>query len=814
MFFPMVGVIVLLYKNLPFHQIFHNPFDSPLLRRICLWLCRPVIVFIPLLMCIGCQKTQQNTHFQSAVSAHYVGRETCKPCHENIYAQYIGSDLAMDYATDATVLGDFNNTSFNHHDVTSRFYERDGKFFVFTEGFRGKFQEFAIKYTFGVRPLQQYLIEFSDGRVQTLPLCWDTRPKEQGGQRWFHIYGNERIPPDDILYWTRISQNWNYMCAECHSTNLKKNYDAAKDRYNTTWSEIDVSCEVCHGPGSLHVEWAEAEARGEDTQGYTDMGLSIRLKDDEDEEVTWLFDKSLATYKPSTSRRRQKEVEMCARCHSRRAIINENYVHGKPLLDTHYPQALEDNLYYPDGQIRDEVYEYGSFLQSRMYQAGIVCTDCHDPHSTRRRKEGNELCYSCHQSEKYGSREHHFHKMGLSGSQCVECHMPARTYMVVDIRRDHSFRVPRPDLSKKLGVPNTCNGCHSDRSTEWASEHFGKWYGTPKPEKHYGDIFWAASRCIPGTDVDLIRLAEGNQQSPIVRATAVFLLRNYPTELSLETLRKMLRDANPLIRSEAVTSLDILPPEGRVQYLLPMLQDPVRLVRTFVARSLAPVPINLLSESALKQRETVVREYEETQMLNADYPVAHINLGNLYLDRGEYDRAVASYKKAIEIEPAFIPGYINLADVYRAQNQDEKGRNVLEQALYLAPKSAPIHHAMGLLMIRTGEHKKALHHLHKAAILAPENTRYSYVYGIALDSQKMPEQAISVLKRTLSHNPYDPDLLVSLTMIYRDRGEFGQALKYAARLARNYPENQNYQQLEKHLIILADRQGEKPDRRD
>ena len=823
--FLMVGVIVLLYKNLLSQQIFHNPISSPCPppegdkgggRGIWLWVRHAMIVIIPLLICIGCHKAKDDTSSQTTMSAHYVGRENCKPCHENIYAQYTGSDhdLAMDLATEATMLGDFNNTLLNHQGVTSKFYKRDGKFFVFTEGPGGKLQEFGIKYTFGVRPLQQYLVEFPDGRVQTLPLCWDTRPKVQGGQRWFHIYGNERIPPDDILYWTRISQNWNSMCAECHSTNLKKNYDAATGRYNTTWSEIDVSCEACHGPGSLHVDWAEAEARGKDTQGYADMGLLIRLKDDDDEEVTWLFDKKLATYKPSTQFRKQKQVEMCARCHSRRAIISEDYVHGKPLLDTHYPLVLEENLYFPDGQIRDEVYEYGSFLQSKMYQSGIVCTDCHDPHSTRRRKEGNELCCSCHQAEKYGSREHHFHKMDSSGSQCVECHMTARTYMVVDPRRDHSFRIPRPDLSKELDVPNACNNCHTDESTEWAVEHFGKWYGSPKSGKHYGQIFWAASRCIPGTDVDLILLAEDNQQSPMVRATAVLLLRNYLAESSSQTLRKMLQDANPLIRSAAVTSLDILPPNDRAPFLLPVLQDSVRLVRTLAARSLASVSSDLLSKAAWQQREVAIIEYEETQLLNADYPAARINLGNLYLDRGEYDRAAASYKNAIEIEPAFIPGYINLADVYRAQNQDEKGRGILQHALDLVPESAPAHHALGLLMIRTGEHKSALHHLRKAAILAPENAQYSYVYGVALNSLEISGQAISVLKKALNYNPYDCDLLVSLATIHRDRGEFGKALRYAVRLIKNYPDNKNYQQLEQQLRSLTARQGDKSDGQD
>lgn len=770
---------------------------------------RGLILCIVLLFCVGCHKAKKFVSSQMATNAHYVGKETCRPCHEDVYAQYTGSDhdLAMDFATDTTVLGDFNNASFNHLGVISKFYKRDGKFFVFTKGFKGKFQEFAIKYTFGVRPLQQYLVEFPDGRVQTLPLCWDTRPKEQGGQRWFHIYGNERIPPEDILYWTRISQNWNYMCAECHSTNLKKNYDAAADRYNTTWSEIDVSCEACHGPGSLHVEWAEADANGEDTQGYTDMGLSIRLKDEEDGEVTWVFDKKVATYKPSNPQRKQKQVEMCARCHSRRGVISEDYVHGKPLLDTHYPQVLEENLYYPDGQIRDEVYEYGSFLQSKMYQAGIVCTDCHDPHSTRHRKEGNELCGSCHQTEKYDTHAHHFHKPDSAGSQCVACHMPVRTYMVVDPRRDHSFRVPRPDLSEKLGVPNACTECHTGKSPGWAAGYLQKWYGTMKRERHYGEVFLAARRGTPAADADLIHLAEDKKQSSMVRATAVFLLRNYPTESSLEIVGKILQDPHPLIRSEAINSLDILPPQDRVSYLIPMLQDPVRLVRTLAARSLAAVPQNVLSEAALQQRETTIKEYEETQLLNADYPASHINLGNLYRERGEYDRAAASYNKAIEIEPVFIPGYINLADVYRAQNQDEKGRDILQHAIDLAPESAPAHHALGLLMIRTGEHTRALHHLRKAAILAPEHAQYSYVYGIALNSGGMSGQALSILKKALNHNPYDVDLLVSLATIHRDRGEYKSALRFAIRLSKNYPNNKSYQQLAEQLSALAARQG-------
>ena len=481
--------------------------------------------------------------------ALYVGRESCKECHETEYDLYLGSDhdMAMDSATSESVLGDFSDVTYTHFGVTSRFYMSDGKYMVNTEGPDGEMTDYRISYVFGVRPLQQYLIAFPGGRYQCLPICWDTRPASQGGQRWFHIYQDERIPPEDVLYWTRITQNWNYMCAECHSTNLRKNYSYTEKAYHTTWSEIDVSCEACHGPGSEHIDWARKVEAGSSPDISANMGLVLLLKDTDN--ATWVFQPDSVTARRSVPRQSDQLVQMCSRCHSRRAVATEDYYHGGSLLDTHWPSLLDENLYFADGQIEDEVYVYGSFLQTKMYQAGVVCKDCHEPHSGKVFVNGNALCYRCHMASEYGERKHHFHDPAREGASCVECHMHERTYMVIDPRRDHSIRIPRPDLSEKLGTPNACNQCHQDKSIQWATDYLRQWYGEDLLNRpHYGETFWAGRQRYPEAMTELIRLGGDQNTAPMVRATAIALLEGYPSSPTTELLRKTVADPDPLIR--------------------------------------------------------------------------------------------------------------------------------------------------------------------------------------------------------------------------------------------------------------------------
>jgi len=728
--------------------------------------------------------------------AEYVGRESCRECHEMQYNLFQGSDhdMAMDTATEETVLGNFNDVTFTHFGVTSRFYRSDGRFMVRTEGPDGSMQDYQVSYVFGVRPLQQYLIPFPGGRYQCLPICWDTRPVEEGGQLWFHIYKDERIPPDDVLYWTRITQNWNYMCAECHTTNLHKNYVYREKAYHTTWSEIDVSCEACHGPGSEHISWAERVEAGGNPEGDPDLGLVVRLKDTDN--ATWVFDPDSVTARRSVPRQSDKLVQMCARCHSRRSVATEDYYHGGSLLDTHWPSLLEEGLYFADGQILDEVYVYGSFLQSKMYMAGVVCKDCHEPHSGKVFVQGNALCYRCHMATEYGSRKHHFHDPAKEGASCFECHMHERTYMVVDPRRDHSIRIPRPDLSDRLGTPNACNQCHPDKTTRWATDYLRKWYGEELLNKpHYGEVIWAGRQRYPEAQDDLIDLGADRNVAPMVRATAISLLEGYPDAITAALLQRTVTDPDPLIRFATLTVIQFAEPEFIRDMAVPRLQDTVKLVRLMAANALTSVPRNLIPQTFLNRLNQVLEEYSASLMINADHPSTHLNFGNLYLNAGEYEKAEASYKEAIAIEPGMVAPYINLADLYRRLDRDDEGEEVLKSALEKYPRLAAVQYALGLLKVRQGKQEEALTYLKNASEYDPDDPQYSYVYAIGLNSDRQSAKALTVLREALKRHPYDRNILYSLTTISMETGQRDQALEYAQKLMEYYPEDPNYRQL-------------------
>ena len=428
------------------------------------------------------------------VTAQYVGSNACVSCHGKEASEWQTSQHhdAMAEATAQSVLGNFNNAKFNYAGLTSTFFKRAGKFFVNTDGRDGKLTDHEIKYTFGVYPLQQYLVEFPDGRLQALSIAWDARPKKEGGQRWFHLYADERITYDDELHWTRPSQNWNFMCADCHSTDIRKNYDSVADRFQTRWAEISVGCEACHGPGSRHLEWAKSSRAGKPSENDGAKGLSARL--DERRGITWSVNAASGNAVRSQPRATEREIEVCAQCHARRGQIAEGYQAGKPFLDYYRPALLTPLLYHSDGQQRSEVYNWGSFLQSKMHANGVTCSDCHNPHSGKLRAEGNVICATCHTPSKYDIAAHHHHKSHSAGAACVACHMPTTTYMVVDPRHDHSLRVPRPDLSVKFGTPNACNGCHTNRDARWAANQVKQWYGhDPQGYQRFAAAFAAAN---------------------------------------------------------------------------------------------------------------------------------------------------------------------------------------------------------------------------------------------------------------------------------------------------------------------------------
>ena len=378
--------------------------------------------------------------------AGYVGSSACAACHAMEAAAWRKSHhaVAMTVATPESVLGNFGDVAMESHGSKGRFFRDGDRFMVETEGRDGKIARFVVSHAFGVEPLQQYLVTFPDGRLQALPWAWDSRPKDAGGQRWFHLYPNEPIPSSDPLHWTRYMQNWNSMCAECHSTELRKNYDAASDSFRTSFTEISVGCESCHGPGGAHLAWANG---GRDphvvNKGFVETYARRPTPN-------WVPDPATGSPKQAVSRPAGDEVELCAHCHARRSQISEGWRPGHPLADTHLPVFLTHDLFEDDGQMKDEVFNDHSFKQSLMYAKGVSCGDCHDPHSGKLKAVRAEVCSQCHQPERFATASHTGHASGPGSPDCISCHMPTRIYMVVDARHDHSFRIPRPDLSAKF----------------------------------------------------------------------------------------------------------------------------------------------------------------------------------------------------------------------------------------------------------------------------------------------------------------------------------------------------------------------------
>ena len=553
--------------------------------------------------------------------AAFVGSEKCKKCHESAYNKWRGShhDLAMDVASDETVLGDFSDVSYSdpYNKVVSRFYRQGEKFMVETEGPDGQLGAFEITHTFGAYPLQQYLVPFPEGRLQCLNIAWDVEQKQ-----WYRLPPYEVEGPDDWLHWTRGGQTWNLMCAECHSTRLTKGYDPVSGAYQTDLFEIDVGCEACHGPGSKHLEWADKPPLAR--PAAENFALVVR----------------------SGQLETREQIRLCAPRHSRRFQLGDNrHIEGE-LLDLMVPQLLTEGLYYPDGQILEEVYVYGSFVQSKMYQHGVRCSDCHDVHSLKRHKEKNELCTQCHRAEVYDSKAHHFHKQVHNGQPseghlCVKCHMPGRHYMGIDYRPDHSLRIPRPDLSAKLGTPNVCSakGCHADKPLAWNIEHFSKWYGASR-KPHYGEVLAAGRGRKPGAEANLVRLADDSLLPAIVRATALQLLRAYPSEASHAALARALEDDDALIRYTAIRSLEFFDAETRVKRIAPKLYDPVKAVRMEAAVMLSALPVESLREDDREAYGKGLEEYREAMLYNADLAPQRYNLGNLAANQVDSTEAI------------------------------------------------------------------------------------------------------------------------------------------------------------------------------
>jgi predicted CXXCH cytochrome family protein len=750
-------------------------------------------------------------------NAQYVGLASCKVCHEEQYTEWLQSDhhKAMNPATEEFVLGDFNNVEFDHFGQVFHFFRKGEEYWVNAQDENGAPRDMKIEYTFGHEPLQQYLIPFPDGRYQALQVCWDSRPKEEGGQRWYHLYPDEPVPPEDILHWTRRYFNWNYMCADCHSTNLDKSFDPGTLSYHTTWSEMNVSCEACHGPGSEHVVWAEAKAaadldpaKAEDFAALKDYmnskGLVVTLKEPGPDASEWKWAINPENGQPVRTEPLAStvQVETCAPCHSHRTHLEPGPSAGKPFHDTHVPSVLSERLYHHDGQIKEEVYVYGSFVQSKMYHAGVRCTDCHNPHSMKLVAPGNALCVQCHQADPYDTPAHTFHPIGSTGASCVECHMPTTTYMGVDARRDHSIRIPRPDIAAGIGAPDACTQCHTDKDQAWAADYFKQWWGSGPRNAHYGEILAAARSFSPGSMDALIALAGDLDRPAIVRAAAVETIGDQgQSPEATRAIAARLTDPSPAVRVEALLALLPYPPNQRLAIAGATLDDSSKAVRAEAARILAS-SYSSLSESQKTSFTKAAAEFVAKQSAVLDRAGGHLGLAEFYLDLGDPAKAEASYRLAQKVEPEFVPARINFAEWLYQQNRPVEAETEFRNAVTAAMTDNDrglAHDSLARFLIRLRRYDEGVAELKLATELMPGNTQTLYFYGVALNSLGRFPEALPYLEKAHQLAPNHLEYLTGLATVCRDAGKTDLALKYAKDALKLEPENPQLQQLVQSL---------------
>lgn len=661
----------------------------------------------------------------------FVGSEQCQTCHQQEFNAWQGShhEQAMQHAEQDSVLGDFNNVTFTDtNGVENRFYRRAAQYWVNIKGPDGQFHDYQIKYTFGYTPLQQYMVEFDDGRVQLIPFAWDSRTKKQGGQRWFNLYPqfNEK---HQEFFWTNTGQNWNYMCADCHSTNVVKNFDVKTNSYQTTFSEINVGCEACHGAASKHLAWTINKT-------INNLGFNRNLSKSVQQ---WLPKSNKSTLMPDKIEHSQQTL-VCAQCHSRHVqISNNDHVQSKELADRYMLSLINSPLYYPDGQVYDEDFVYGSFLQSKMYENGVVCSNCHDPHSAELTLPVEDVCLQCHQSEDYATPEHHHHQEQSTGAQCVNCHMPETTYMQIDARRDHGWHIPRPDLAKSFGTPDTCLSCHQNKDSLWSDMITKAWQPDSliRARDNVTPVFTTADYAPVGTrgvGAELSKIAQTRSYPAIIRASALDRMTNIPDRNTLIAIARAVKSPESIIRLGAINGAVELPAAERWRILSPLLSDKVLAVRSEAASALAPL-WQTLSTAQQQRLQEGLNDYISIQHFNRDRGFSHTNIGNIYTHQGNYLPAEEAYDNSIKIDPYYVNAYLNKAELYRLLQRNDQALSTLLQGFKKIPDQSELAYAIGLTYIRHKKKSTAADYLKQATVLAPQNANYFYVYGLSIEQK-------------------------------------------------------------------------------
>ncbi|GGF86568.1 hypothetical protein GCM10011338_43710 [Alteromonas lipolytica] len=689
----------------------------------------------------------------------------------------------MQPAQQEFVLGDFSNVTFSFGRRTSRFFARDGKYFIETLDAEGKQTTFQVRYTFGYEPLQQYLLQTGGGRLQAFDVAWDSRPASQGGQRWFQLQDENVTDPEHPFFWSGYYQNWNSRCAACHTTDFNKHYDSQTNQFQSTWSDINVACESCHGPGKAHTEHIRNHTFSPAHTGLQELGKQLTFH---------LVDGDPIARAAETMQQPSLALETCGACHSRRADL-QAAVSSAPFHQQFQLEGITEPNYFSDGQIQDEVFVLGSFLQSKMAEAGVTCTNCHDPHTGQTKLPGAQICNTCHAPAVFAQPQH---TNGHAQANCLDCHMPQRVYMGVDARRDHRFH--RPGI-KHPNSSAPCKVCHVDESDDWLHQALTAW---PKRDGASADTLgdWAALNQrlaeFDSTAInDALTFLNRNALPSLEKAALIEKMVVIAPERTTDSITSLASNQDPVARQSAARAAAGLPLTLSYPILLKLSQDPVKSVRAVVAGTILTVaPEWFIKAPPLT---ALLEEYQQVLRGTQDNPGANLGLAHIAQFQQDIPAAINAYEQALRIDPQYIPGLLSYADFLRRLGNEDQARHQLELALRYGKELGAVQFAYGLLKIREQAYAAALPFLAKAASTKDALPRYAFVYAVALWQQQSRQQAVEVLASAATRWPGDYDLLQTWAKYayqLRDVTSLQQAVKA---FGQHYPDDKTYRQLKK-----------------
>jgi tetratricopeptide (TPR) repeat protein len=707
--------------------------------------------------------------------AQYAGSQSCRECHQALFEQWSKSNHGL---AERPLRDDMDKVSFEparsmqHGSQTTEVRVKEGKHEVVSLGFENKQQPYEVERVIGNDPLRQYLVKAFGGRLQTLEASYDPHKNE-----WFNVYGNEDRKPGEWGHWTGRGMTWNTMCASCHNTRLRKNYDEPTDSFHTKMAEMTVSCEACHGPMKAHAGWRKQYPNSREVD-------------------------------PTITKNTPKQtLDSCGACHARRSELTGDFKPGDDFFDHHALAIVdESNLFHADGQIRDEDYELSSFLSSKMHSAGVSCSDCHNPHTGKTILPGNDLCMRCHtaptpafpKAPAINLAAHTFHQPQSTGSQCINCHMPQTVYMQRHSRHDHGFTIPDPLLTKQIGVPNACNRCHTDKDTDWSLTATEKWYGAKMERStRYGALTIASARNgDPASRDGLMKLIQSETESGYWKASAVRLMDPFMTDRTVfPTVMGLAANTDPLVRASVARAMEPLlavnSPSARAT-VQQLLGDPVRSVRLAAAWSL---------RSSLDEASPVGKELQQMLSLNADQPSGQLQQGAYYFARNDAANALLHYEKAAQWDPNSAPIRHELAVAYSTTGKLKEALHELEEAVRLEPNTAEYHFKLSLAYNEAGDAEATIRSLEQTVKLEPLYARAWYNLGLARNAKGDTAGAIDALKRGEQANPNDASIPYARATIHARLKQLEEARDAAIKAVQIQPDNQDAMQLLRSLQL-------------